>query len=562
MKMKARVSAPQVSWIRHRDLHVLTVGSFTFTNDARFSAYRDQNTGDWVLVLRNPEPSDSGLYECSISTKPVTAITVKLQVVVPTVELLGGGAVYLDRGSTLNLTCMVHFSPTPPDFILWYHRDKLVNYGQPGRNISVKTEHFEDTTRSSLLVENATTWDSGVYSCKPSNAKRASIKVHVLTSETPAAMQTTTSGCQLVKDDDVDSGDSVDADTLKEMVAGALVWKQAGSKPELNTRQAEAEAREVSGKKQQGGNISSSECSRSNGSRGSLERKGVAEGRWAGRQVGVVGGQGGAADPRKAWWTMANVQYATKLFKIYETLMSREAAGKCVWNGGGAGRGEAEARRGRGRGEAGRYTRHAQKRTAITTTTIAASIAANTARSNCTTTTTTAASTDSTASRIKNVGDLAAASPHRWLQSDIQGALQLLPIPLTRILKQHEGLVSLLIRAGVHEKRGEVSVTATVLETAVAAAVTQCNLRRTTSRARRTEDKWLVHLCLSLQEVIGSYCTSSLRLVVSCVPLHLFHLHLLHFLHLGASNGQAPPANAKVLNRLVAVTFSFFLSLV
>lgn len=192
------IGSKSVSWIRHRDLHVLTVGSFTFTNDARFSAHREQSTGDWVLVLRNPEPSDSGLYECSISTKPVTAITVKLQVVVPTVELLGGGAVYLDRGSTLNLTCMVHFSPTPPDFILWYHRDKLVNYGQPGRSISVKTDHFEDTTRSSLLVENATTWDSGVYSCKPSNAKRASIKVHVLTSETPAAMQTTTSGCQLV----------------------------------------------------------------------------------------------------------------------------------------------------------------------------------------------------------------------------------------------------------------------------------------------------------------------------------------------------------------------------
>lgn len=44
---------------------------------------------------------------------------------VPTAELLGDGDVFLDNGSTLNLTCVVHFSPTPPEFILWYHRDKV-----------------------------------------------------------------------------------------------------------------------------------------------------------------------------------------------------------------------------------------------------------------------------------------------------------------------------------------------------------------------------------------------------------------------------------------------------
>ncbi|XP_042215516.1 hemicentin-2-like isoform X2 [Homarus americanus] len=193
---KARnLGSKSVSWIRHRDLHVLTVSSFTFTNDERFSAHRDPATGDWVLVLRRPQPSDSGFYECSISTKPVTAISVKLDVVVPTAELLGdGGGVYLDRGSTLNLTCVVHFSPTPPEFILWYHREKLVNYGsRDGREIKVDTVHLGDTTHSSLLVHNATVWDSGKYSCKPSNANKISIGVHVLKSETPAAMQTTTS---------------------------------------------------------------------------------------------------------------------------------------------------------------------------------------------------------------------------------------------------------------------------------------------------------------------------------------------------------------------------------
>ncbi|KAK4312792.1 hypothetical protein Pmani_015804 [Petrolisthes manimaculis] len=189
------LGSKSVSWIRHRDLHVLTVGSFTFTTDNRFSAHRDPGTGEWVLVLRRPLPSDSGFYECSISTKPVTAMSVKLEVLVPTAEMTGEGSVFLDRGSTLNLTCLVHFSPTPPEFILWYHQDKLVNYGsREGRQIKVTTQHSGDTTQSSLLVHNATMWDSGWYSCKPANAARVSTRVHVLKSETPAAMQTTTSG--------------------------------------------------------------------------------------------------------------------------------------------------------------------------------------------------------------------------------------------------------------------------------------------------------------------------------------------------------------------------------
>ncbi|XP_076032404.1 zwei Ig domain protein zig-8-like isoform X2 [Oratosquilla oratoria] len=194
---KARnLRSKSVSWIRNRDLHMLTVGSFSFTNDQRFSAHRDTATGDWVLVIRKPKPSDSGFYECSISTKPAITHTVNLKVVVPSVEMVGGREVYLDRGSTLNLSCVVHFSPQPPEYILWYHGEMLVNYENRGRQIKVETKHRGNTTWSSLLVHNATLRDSGRYSCQPSNANKVSIGVHVLKSETPAAMQTTTSGTQ------------------------------------------------------------------------------------------------------------------------------------------------------------------------------------------------------------------------------------------------------------------------------------------------------------------------------------------------------------------------------
>ena len=70
----------QVSWIRHRDLHVLTVGAFSFTSDARFSAHRDTVSKDWVLILQHANTADTGRYQCSIPTKPVTAHTVMLTV--------------------------------------------------------------------------------------------------------------------------------------------------------------------------------------------------------------------------------------------------------------------------------------------------------------------------------------------------------------------------------------------------------------------------------------------------------------------------------------------------
>ncbi|KAA0189596.1 hypothetical protein HAZT_HAZT001835, partial [Hyalella azteca] len=210
---KARsLGAKSVSWIRHRDLHMLTVGAFSFTNDDRFTAHRDPSSGDWVLVIRRPQLSDSGLYECSLSTKPVITHTVKLSVVVihisikrgilcilvPAAELLGGSDVFLDHGSALNLTCVVRHSPVPPEFVLWYHRDELVNYGGRGHGVDVETTHSGSTTRSSLLVANATQKDSGKYSCKPANAGNASVVVHVLKSETPAAMQTTNSSSHVV----------------------------------------------------------------------------------------------------------------------------------------------------------------------------------------------------------------------------------------------------------------------------------------------------------------------------------------------------------------------------
>lgn len=73
--------AQQVSWIRHRDIHILTVGSYTYTSDQRFQATHHKNTDDWTLQIKWAQKRDAGIYECQISTQPVRSYFVTLSVV-------------------------------------------------------------------------------------------------------------------------------------------------------------------------------------------------------------------------------------------------------------------------------------------------------------------------------------------------------------------------------------------------------------------------------------------------------------------------------------------------
>lgn len=45
---------------------------------------------------------------------------------VPTATILGGPDLHVDKGSTINLTCTVKFSPEPPAYIFWYHHEEVI----------------------------------------------------------------------------------------------------------------------------------------------------------------------------------------------------------------------------------------------------------------------------------------------------------------------------------------------------------------------------------------------------------------------------------------------------
>lgn len=177
-----------VTWIRHRDLHLLTVGRSTYTSDQRFTSIHNPMTEDWTLQLRYPQRRDSGVYECQVGTTPPIGYSMHLSVVEPITTLLGGPEMFINKGSTMNLTCIVQHSPEPPPTIYWSHNSQEINYDSPRGGVSVITEKG-DVTVSYLLVQKARNSDSGKYTCNPSNANPKTIIVHVLNGEFPAAMQ-------------------------------------------------------------------------------------------------------------------------------------------------------------------------------------------------------------------------------------------------------------------------------------------------------------------------------------------------------------------------------------
>ncbi|XP_037950442.1 probable serine/threonine-protein kinase MARK-A isoform X2 [Teleopsis dalmanni] len=178
----------QVSWVRHRDVHLLTVGRYTYTSDQRFRAIHQPQTDDWTLQIKYPQHRDSGIYECQISTTPHMSHYIYLNVVEPSTEIIGAPDLYIESGSTINITCVITNCPEPPAYIIWNHNDAIISENSIRGGVKIVLIKGE-TTISSLLIESAQPTDSGLYQCSPSNAKPKSVTIHILNGKYPAAMQ-------------------------------------------------------------------------------------------------------------------------------------------------------------------------------------------------------------------------------------------------------------------------------------------------------------------------------------------------------------------------------------
>lgn len=165
----------------------------------RVDALHKVGTGAWSRHLRlsdinHTSEISSVLFECRwwvyittycirayVFIQELSGMRAMFQnVAVPTATILGGPELYVGAGSTINLTCAIRFSSEPPAYIFWYYDGNVLSYDSPRGGVSVITEKGTDVTTSWLLIQTAQPSDSGEYSCKPSNANTASIRVHVV----------------------------------------------------------------------------------------------------------------------------------------------------------------------------------------------------------------------------------------------------------------------------------------------------------------------------------------------------------------------------------------------
>lgn len=71
----------QVSWMRKRDMHILSAGISTYTSDLRFQVIHPDKSENWTLQIKSPQQRDSGTYECQVSTEPKMSLNYTLNVV-------------------------------------------------------------------------------------------------------------------------------------------------------------------------------------------------------------------------------------------------------------------------------------------------------------------------------------------------------------------------------------------------------------------------------------------------------------------------------------------------
>ncbi|KAF2368551.1 Immunoglobulin-like domain [Trinorchestia longiramus] len=146
----------QVSWIRRRDLHVLSTGTFTYTNDDRFHVVHERRSPYWILSIQDTQQSDTGLYECQVPAQPklfkrfwlsvidnqkrkdfvrafldlandetftshiIMSDKAHFHISVPHATVEGSSEVFMQAGGDIKMVCHVT-GATPPTFIRWLH---------------------------------------------------------------------------------------------------------------------------------------------------------------------------------------------------------------------------------------------------------------------------------------------------------------------------------------------------------------------------------------------------------------------------------------------------------
>lgn len=203
-----------VSWMRSRDLHILTSGNFSFSSDARFGAQHTSGSDAWTLRLDNARKTDSGKYECQVNTEPKIMYAVQLSVrdsdkpegydephsqqtrisyesTAPVADIMGPQEQRVPSGSTITLRCVIlsPYQTRPIRGVQWLRDNKLLTFQAARGGINVETERGAARTVSVLTLAAVTQDDVGNYSCRPTEGRSATVTLVVEEGERTEAMQ-------------------------------------------------------------------------------------------------------------------------------------------------------------------------------------------------------------------------------------------------------------------------------------------------------------------------------------------------------------------------------------
>lgn len=181
----ANLGTKTVSWLKKLPKkHPLTVGTYTFIEDANISVFHNNRTHEWNLLIKDVKISHSGVYECQVSSTEklsrLVQLTVKDGVSKPSVHI--SGTAYVENTEVIEITCNATSGGRPPRDITWFKDGEIITPDPNNDRIQIHT-HIHMVARSlisKLVIERSHLEDAGIYVCRTSDLKATEFKVHVL----------------------------------------------------------------------------------------------------------------------------------------------------------------------------------------------------------------------------------------------------------------------------------------------------------------------------------------------------------------------------------------------
>ncbi|XP_021362299.1 zwei Ig domain protein zig-8-like isoform X2 [Mizuhopecten yessoensis] len=173
-----------VAWRKLPYITPILVGERRFAADERYSANHVPYRDEWNLWIRNAQTSDTGIYECQVSSKHRTLRqNISLLIIERRFKKAINitGARYVERGMPLLLVCNATGEDFPPDEIQWFFDgEKLQSDSRKRLRITDEVNLITHTLKSTLEIMYASMSDTGNYVCRSSARLTTGVRVEVL----------------------------------------------------------------------------------------------------------------------------------------------------------------------------------------------------------------------------------------------------------------------------------------------------------------------------------------------------------------------------------------------